>query len=544
MVAAAGMATLVFFLSLKWPWITGGDGAEPNLKGHGGSEAYGRLSRSLVGVVVLLWGGLIGLLGVQIIQLGMRFTYDWGYFINRVSMHADFGRRLYTQIEFPYGPLLFYGPIMAREILSPFHVSAAGAYLVTITLEIIIGLLMVAYVINHLPMSGRWKTMIFLMFAVAMAPVNAGLNYTFFRFAPPLAFLVMASQRRRPWAAALWIFAGQAVCFGVSPEIGFAFFAGSFAYAVYGCFIRGRVWVLGVVAPILSTAAFLLIVGRPYLRMLGMYAHGIMNFPVEPLPYILLFLFALVWLVPGSLAYFFRQRRPEAPMLAALFLVSLTLLPAALGRADPWHVYWNGLSVFLLSVVAISSKRMWKQIVWGSCVTLMFLWMCNLNRRQYWGEIHPAIHSVAVIYRDAVHGRHPLQSRGDVTEFDIQDLQAIVGHDLVATPEEIPLLVERSLKKSGQYTPAFYCFRIAILDPAAEDRDIQEFNSSKWALVPKGVRYGLAEVPEDLTYALGYRLPYRTKRPVYFVGLRFEKNLAEKWRIRGSVGQYLVYEHI
>ena len=180
MVAAAGMATLVFFLSLKWPWITGGDGVEPNLEGHGGSEAYGRLSRSLVGAVVLLWGGLIGLLGVQIIQLGMRFTYDWGYFINRVSMHADFGRRLYTQIEFPYGPLLFYGPIMAREILSPFHVSAAGAYLVTITLEIIIGLLMVAYVISHLPMSGRWKTMIFLMFAVAMAPVNASLNYTLF----------------------------------------------------------------------------------------------------------------------------------------------------------------------------------------------------------------------------------------------------------------------------------------------------------------------------------------------------------------------------
>ena len=543
-VAAAGMATLVFFLSLKWPWITGVDGIEQNGGRQGTREAHGRLSRPLVCAVVLLWGGAVLLFGVQIIRLGVRYEYDWGYFINRVSMHGDFGRRLYTQMEFAYGPLLLYGPIAVKWILSPFHVSATGAYLVTLTLETMIGLLLVAYVIDNLPMSRPWKAGVFLLLAAGMMVGNMGPNYTFVRFAPPLAFLVVASQCKRPWGAALWIFVGQAVCLGVSPEIGFAFFAGSFAYAVYGCFIRGRVWVLGVVAPMLSTAAFLLIVGRPYLRMLGMYAHGIMNFPVEPIPFILLFLFALVWLVPGSLARFFRECRPEAPMLAALYIVSLALLPAAFGRADPGHVYWNGISVFLLSIVAISSKRPWQQIFWGGCLAIMFLWMININRHVNSFEMRPVLHSEAVAWRDAVEHRRPNRVQEDDPGFNLRSLQAIVGHAPVATPVEVPLPVEDSLRDSGQYTPSFYNFSFNLFDAAAEDRQIKEFNQSKWALIPAGERYGYIERPEGLKYALGVRLPYRTKRPIYVVGLRFAKNLDENWRVQGRVGIYLVYEHL
>jgi hypothetical protein len=544
--AAAGMGTLVFLLALKWPRIAetydveqaGGEG----LRG----EDHGRLSRLLVGTVVLLWGVAVLLFGVAIIRSGARYEYDWGYFINRVSMHADFGRGLHTQIEFPYGPLLFYGPIAVRAILSPFHVSAAGAYLATLTLETMIGLLLVAYVIDCLPMPGRWKAVIFLLIAAGMMVGNMGLNYTFFRFASPLAFLMMAWQRKRPWAAALWIFGGEAVCLGLSPEIGFAFFVGSFAFALYNCFTQRRAWMLGVAAPILSATAFLLIAGRPYLRMLGLFSRGIYSLPVEPLPHILLYLFAVVWLVPVSLSRFFRERRPEAPMLAALYLVSLALLPAAFGRADPGHVYWNGLSVFLLSIVAISSKRLWQQIVWGSCLALMFLWMCNINLRVNWFEIGPVLHSEAARCRAVVEGRRPIRVREDDRGFSLQSLQAIVGHDLVATPEEVPLAVEKSLRESGQYTPSFYCFSISVLDAAAEDRAIQELNESKWTLIPEGQAYGYVERPEDLKRVLWFQLPYpyRTRRPVYAVGMRFAKNLEENWRVQGRVGNYLVYKHM
>ena len=315
--SAAILGTVVFFLALKWPQIVGQRSVEPTAEMQ--IQERGRISRVLVGVVALLWGGAVLLFGIAIIRSGVRYEYDWGYFLNRISVHAEFGRELYTQMEFAYGPLLLYGPIAVRAILSPFHVSAAGAYLVTLTLETMIGLLLVAYVINQLPMSKRWRSAIFLLVAVGMMVGNMGPNYTFVRFAPQLAFLVMASQRKRPWMAALWIFAGQAVCLGLSPEIGFSFLVSSFAFALYKCFTQGRAWAFGVAAPIVSTAIFLLVAGRPFLRMVAMFAHGAYCFPVEPLPFILVYLFALVWLVPGSLVQSFRQQRPDASMLAALY---------------------------------------------------------------------------------------------------------------------------------------------------------------------------------------------------------------------------------
>ena len=469
----------------------------------------------------------------------MSYTHDWGYFINRASMHADFGRRLYTQIEFSYGPLLFYGPIAMRVILRPFHASMADAYLATLLLETVIGLLLVAYVTDHLPMSRQWKAAIFSLMAASMVVGNMGLNYTFFRFAPPLAFLTMVSQRKRPWAAALWIFAGEAVCLGLSPEIGFAFLVGSFAFALYQCFTQGRPWILAAAAPLLSAATFLLIAGMPYLRMLAMFSRGISGFPVEPLPHILLFLFAMVWLVPVSLARFFRLRRPEAPMLAGLFVVSMALVPAAFGRADPGHVLWNGLSLFLLSIVAISSKRRWQQITWTACLTLVFLWMCILNLLVGRSEIGPVLHGAVARWRGK-----PIATPQRDGGFNLQSLQAIVGHDPVATPEEVPLQVEESLQESGQYVPPLYYFAMSVLDADAEERQIQDFNQSKWALIPAGPTFRNVERPEDLKNVLGLQLPYRTKRPVYVVGLRFAQNLAENWRVRGRMGNYLVYQHV
>jgi hypothetical protein len=542
--AAAGFGTLVFLLALQWPQLIGARGDGPGEEEESSRDEYARLPYLLVTIVVLLWGVATLSFGLQIIRSKMGYLHDWGYFIHQISMHVDYGRSLYTQIEFSYGPLLFYGPVAVRWILSPFHVSGTGAYLATLVLEITIGLLLMAYLINHLPMSKRWKEVIFSLFAVGMFVGNMGLNHTFVRFASPMAFLMMTSQRKRPWSAALWILAGEAICLGLSPDMGFAFFVGSFGFAMYRCITQGKAWLLAVAAPIVSALVFLWIAGPSYLHMLGMVSHGVYNFPIEPLPYVALFLFALVWLVPVGLATFFREQRPEAPLLAAFYLMSLALLPAAFGRADPGHLFWNGLALFLLSLVAISSRRPWQQIVWVSCIAIMILWMCNINRRVNWFEIRPVLRSEAILCRDIVEGRKPVSGPQEDGGFDLGSLQAIVGHDPVATPDEIPLPVEESLRESKQFTPTFFDFSMSLLDAAAEERQIEEFNQSKWALIPAGKKYGYVERPEDLKLVLGFAFPYRTRRPVYSLGLLFAQNLAEHWRVRGSVGTYLVYEHV
>ena len=169
----------------------------------------------------------------------------------------------------------------------------------------------------------------------------------------------------------------------------------------------------------------------------------------------------------------------------------------------------------------------------------MFLWMCNINRREYQFEMHPILHNVVAGLTGL-----PEESHGTNMGFDVRGLQAIVGNDPVVLPEVVPLSVETSLREARQFTPTFYYFQTAILDTAAEDREIQEFNQSRWALIPQGETQTFVERPEDLRYALGMQLPYRTRRPVYTIGLRFAQNLQQNWRVRGRVGYYLVYEHI
>jgi hypothetical protein len=542
--AAAVLGVIVFLLALKWPQMLDAYRTEPRAGEEDLGDEPGRISRLLVSAVVLLWGGGVLLFGMEILRMGIRYEFDWGYFVDRMSVHADFGRKLYSQMEFAYGPLLLDCPLAVRAMLRPLHVSTAGAYLITFVLEVMIGLLLVAYLIDHLPMSKRWRTVIFVLLACSMMVGNMGPNYTFVRFAPHMVFLVAAWQCKRTWTAALWLFAGQAACLGMSPEIGFAFLAGSLGFGLYGFFTQGRTWTWVIAAPIVSTLLFLLVEGMPYLHRVAISAHGIYSFPVEPIPMILVFLFALVWLIPRCIARFLREQRPEGPMLAALYLMSLALLPAGFGRADPGHVYWNGIAIFLLSAVAISSKRGWMQILWGSCLAFVFLWMLNINRLANRIDMKPVMRAEATYYRDLLEGRHPSSVQDDKQGFTLQGLQAIVGRDPVATPVQIPLRVERYLRESGQYTPSFYNFYFNVFDAAAEDRQIEEFNESKWALIPDGATYGTIELPENMKTILGVQFPYRTKRPVYVVGARFVQNLATNWKIRGRVGPYLVYEHM
>ena len=165
-------------------------------------------------------------------------------------------------------------------------------------IETVVGFLLVVYVLNRLPILRRWKIVFLLLALLHTYPFNFGLNYTFLRFVLPIAFLILAARQSRPWPLAACLFAGQAASLSLSPEAGFAFGASSIAYATYYFFTAGRAWLVAVAAPLAATAAFLLLTGGGYLRMLKLFARGIANFIVEPIPYILVFLFALVWLVP------------------------------------------------------------------------------------------------------------------------------------------------------------------------------------------------------------------------------------------------------
>jgi hypothetical protein len=547
-VAAAALSVTVFLSFLKWH----------SVKLHCQTRGSGRLPLRIVLIATAAFAAVLLLFTWIVVRSQMRYQSDWGYFIRQISMHADYGRKLYDQIEFAYGPLLFYVPIFVRTILSPFHVSLTWSYNITLVLESVIGLLLVGYVIDNLPMLRKWKIVLFLICVIAAVQVNLGLNYTYFRFVASPAFLVLAAKRRQPWSVAACFLVGQVVSLAISPEMGVAFGAASLAYSAYFCFLEGRAWLVAAAAPLVATVGFLLLMDRSYMFTLELFAQGANNFVVEPLPHILTFLFAFVWLVPLLMARFFRERRPEAPMLAALYIFSLGLLPAAFGSADPGHVFFNGLMIFFLSVVAISCYGPRQQTFWVACVAGVFIWQTYLNIRLWSFEWRPALaygifqcrpdgfkHAALVFVR--THSLETAKRSLSITyrdhSFDIKKLDAIVGNAPVATPLDLPLYVEEALKRSGQFTPSRYCITTNLLYAGAEDRDIQELNKSQWALIPKGTRMHWMESPADTRFALGIQLTYPAKHKPYVIGDQFNQNLADHWQPYGEVGIYDIYRH-
>jgi hypothetical protein len=125
--------------------------------------------------------------------------------------------------------------------------------------------------------------------------------------------------------------------------------------------------------------------------------------------------------------------------------------------------------------------------------------------------------------------------------FEIAKLQQVVGTDRVATPYEIPLKVEEALRRSNQFTPSIYCFKMDIFDRSAEVNQINDFNTSRWALLPKGMDFLLYESTTTSSAVLGYALPYREKSPPYVVGKLFKDNLATNWRPYKEMDDYILY---
>ena len=518
---------------------------------------YGRLSNSLVFISAALIGCVLSLMCFLVVRSHFLYLIDAGYIMQQISMHAEYGRKLYEQIEFPYGPFLFYGPIVLAALLSPLHISSTAVYYLALVIEHVTGLLLAAYILDRLPMLRKWKTLLFLLCAVATFPMNLGLNYTLLRFVLSPACLIFACRKTQPWTVAMCFFLGQMISLSVSPEMALAFGAASVAYATFLCYTKGWAWVIAASAPLVATFVFFLLINRNYLLMLKSFALGAFNFIVEPLPHILIFLFALVWLVPCGLAFFFRQRRPDAPMVAALYIFSLALLPVAFGRADPGHVLFDGLMIFFLSMGAISALGRRQQGAWAILVTAFFLWSTYVNVLGSKFEWKPAL-SEGVLGYQATGMRNAALTfirTGSLTQaeqmivhippddhsFDIGQLTAIIGRSPVVVPFTLPLYAEEEIKAAGLLTPSYYCSLIGVLDAGGEQREIDEFNTSQWALLPEKLIARWTETPDNTKFAMGIQLTYPEKHPPYIIGERFNENLAVHWQPVSKIGIYEVY---
>ena len=245
----------------------------------------------------------------------------------------------------------------------------------------------------------------------------------------------------------------------------FAFFFAAGTLTLRHITVEGRSWQPCILAPLVAVPAFLLLVGGGYVRMLALFSRGIMNFVVDPEPHVLILLIALVWLVPYLLALFFQQRRPEAATFGALFIFSLGLLPVALARVDSQHVYFNELSIFLLSFIAICYVAPRKQILWAVIVAVVVLGGHAVNIVRFGFGLKAVVHdklfgpnaglpgeaTQAVLRRFAPHvlDRQLYYTKASNEHFDTDRLLQLTHGQMVGLPIETSIEIEFGTQFTG-----------------------------------------------------------------------------------------------
>jgi Ca2+/Na+ antiporter len=323
------------------------------------------------------WPLLIALAisGVQLTLISAASAWlpmdNAAYFIYKLFA-VQAGQIPYRDFEFAYGPAMLYIPVALRRVTG---LSVDAAYLASLWIFAWGGLFLLWWIVRQARTSWRHKTMAFLLLAAypALNP-EFGLSYTLTRYICGFAALVAARTAAEKLAGRWFLVALchlllSVAVLAISWEIGLAFLA---ALAVYWLleYRAGSKWLAITAAVHLGILACLaILVWRIaprdiFLATLPFDGGG--SLPLFPSPYVLLYLGSLLLAIAPLLADTVRaifgkeQRfRVFGTLTGAFAVQSVAMIPAALNRPDPEHVLYNGIGVFLLTLLApwIASTR-------------------------------------------------------------------------------------------------------------------------------------------------------------------------------------------
>lgn len=258
------------------------------------------------------------------------------------------GRRAWTDFVFPYGPLLLYPHLwLSRATGLPLD----AAYVAVLAIHVALGTWLLARVIAQLDLPGRWGAAVLALVAIPGFNLTLGLNYAPLRFALPVIgpFVAEWALRRDARLGAAIAAAWTTLAALVSPEMGLASAASLTVWCAAHARAGRSTLVFGAAAVLAAPVIVLAAIGPDYAFSVLAFGAGGYNLPLFPTAHALVYLAAIAIVVPALLAHAWRGLDEKAPLAGALAVGAMALVPGALGRCDPGHLYWNGLAVFILA---------------------------------------------------------------------------------------------------------------------------------------------------------------------------------------------------
>ena len=479
----------------------------------------------------LFWGvaalvGFTAALGSFVIRDGFYYS-DAGYFLTQLRTGLVFHWRPYRDFEFPYGILLYEWPASFLRVLGLLGISRVTSYVVALAAAETVGVALLFYVLRALPMRNSLRVAAFALIVFGSMDPLLGINYSLLRFLLPLAAAVLLGTRSTLTGAALVAGAGELLMLFTSPELGLAFGGAGLGFGIYRALTGRRAWLAVSAATLAGIAMYVGLAAHDTLESLGKFAGGSFNLIIQPVPHILALLVAVVALAPLALVWSLRNAPAAAPILLPVYVVSLGLLPSALGRSDPLHVFFNGLGAYLLAFVAIDkAARRWRRIG-VAAIALTFLYTQLQDYDFYKPLLTKTFHNVDV--DDAL------------TPATIQSLQQTLGPHRALFPWNMPLRLTNALTASGQFQPGY--FITTPLDHESEEEKVREMRRAEFLMVPRGSKLVTSDDIDNGGFKRYLRLgyTYKVRQTPYLAGALMFDELQQHWTPAGVFGTYTLY---
>ncbi len=298
-------------------------------------------------------------IGLLYIVVDKNVVYgEANYFVRRMERML-MGQLPYADFEYAYGVGLLYPPYLLLRM----GMDLKAAYFLAYSLLSVASLYLLGYIIEKADMSVPRKRIVFYLLAIPAFPLTLGLNCMFLRFLAPYAGLLFLhgffdgifSARRKLVAASACGTCLLALHFCISPEIGIVFaLASALDVVLLGIAEDQRyLGLLGMHA--LVGACFFLLVPTSAMMAVFSFASGGASWVILPAPFVIVYLVSLFLVVPAVLKDYCAHRR--SPLIVAWSALSVMMVPAALGRCDPLHVFFCGFGVFLLAFAYLARYR-------------------------------------------------------------------------------------------------------------------------------------------------------------------------------------------
>jgi hypothetical protein len=433
------------------------------------------------------------------------------YFMQRIEAMI-LGQKPYIDFAYDYGPWLLAMPVDIYK-LAHGALSVDNAYAISLLVQFVIGLALIAYVVGRINTRGR----LVILFLIGGQWINftMGLNYTPLRFTIAIASLfairdIYLATRDNPSRRLLLLGLGgfffPLASFAISPEMGIALTIALLVY--FSWFLLGperrlSILVLAVAAGVAVTA---FIFPSSYFASILSFGKGGANFPIFPTIHILLFLAAAIWIFPRLGIFAIRDRTGAGAFCGAFaFLAGMLILPAT-GRCDPGHIWINSVPLFAIALAAASWLRpRWWYLIWGGYIVIFPITIQFSNWSSYKGQMEGMLSlrsELSSMHYDADNYAH-LAPGAPMPPIHYSKLLPSMGLD--ALPQVkigLPLgdneQMERFFKLTGRYVPEYHIPPYSDVFAASDlARKYQDFKAMDYVFIPTTYLYYLRPVDKE-----------------------------------------------